>query len=160
MLEILILLLFAVFAAVVAVRTVRFTPKAQPAVSDEEFAFDQDAAVDALAQLVRCKTVSYNDKAQEDDAEFEKLISLLPGLYPRVFEVCSFDQLPDRALLLRWPGKNSGDPAVMMAHYDVVPVNEENWDKPPFLITTNSVSNLLSCLQQHVDLLRSKVLTM
>ena len=132
MLEILILLLFAVFAAVVAVRTVRFTPKAQPAVSDEEFAFDQDAAVDALAQLVRCKTVSYNDKAQEDDAEFEKLISLLPGLYPRVFEVCSFDQLPDRALLLRWPGKNSGDPAVMMAHYDVVPVNEENWDKPPF----------------------------
>ena len=132
MLGILILLLFAVFAAVVAVRTVRFTPKAQPAVSDEEFAFDQDAAVDALAQLVRCKTVSYNDKAQEDDAEFEKLISLLPGLYPRVFEVCSFDQLPDRALLLRWPGKNSGDPAVMMAHYDVVPVNEENWDKPPF----------------------------
>ena len=127
-----ILLLIAVFVAVIAVRTVRFTPKPQPAVSDETFDFEKEAAVDALAQLVRCKTVSYNDKALEDDGEFEKLIGLLPGLYPKVFEVCSFDQLPDRALLLRWPGKQNGDPTVLMAHYDVVPVNEENWEKPPF----------------------------
>ena len=128
----LILLVAALFVAVIAVRTLRFTPKPQPAVSEEVYDFDQEAAVEALAQLVRCKTVSYNDKTLEDDAEFEKLISLLPGLYPRVFEVCSFERLPDRALLLRWPGKNSGDPAVLMAHYDVVPVNEENWEKPPF----------------------------
>ena len=127
-----VLILVAAFAAVVAVRTIRFTPKPQPPVSDEEFDFDKEAAVEALAQLVRCKTISYNDKSLEDDAEFEKLLSLLPGLYPEVFKVCSLDQLPDRALLLRWPGKNSGDPAVLMAHYDVVPVNEENWEKPPF----------------------------
>ena len=128
----LILFLITLFAAVIAVRTARFTPKPQPAVSEETFGFDKAAAVDALVQLVRCKTVSYNDKALEDDGEFEKLIGLLPGLYPKVFEVCSFDRLPDRALLLRWPGKNSGDPTVLMAHYDVVPVNEENWEKPPF----------------------------
>ena len=128
----LILIALGLFVAVIAVRTIRFTPKAQPSVSEETFAFDQEAAVDALAQLVRCKTVSYNDKSLEDDAEFEKLIALLPGLYPKVFEVCSFRQLPDRALLLRWPGKSEGDPAVLMAHYDVVPVNEENWEKPPF----------------------------
>jgi len=124
--------LLAVFLVVIVVRTLRFTPKPQPAVSEETFDFDKEAAVDALAQLVRCKTISYNDKTLEDDAEFDKLISLLPGLYPRVFEVCFFDQLPDRALLLRWPGKTAGDPAVLMAHYDVVPVNEENWEKPPF----------------------------
>ena len=128
----LVLALVLVFVAVVAVRTIRFTPKPQPALSETEVNFDRDAAVDALAQLVRCKTVSYNDPSREDDAEFEKLISLLPTLYPNVFPVCSMDRLPDRALLLRWPGKQSGDPAVLMAHYDVVPVNEENWDKPPF----------------------------
>ena len=127
-----ILILLAVFVAVIAIRTARFKPKAQPALSNEEYKFDKDAAVDALAQLVRCKTVSYVDHSLEDDAEFDKLISLLPGLYPRVFDVCSVQQLPDRALLLRWPGKNHGDPAVLMAHYDVVPVNEENWEKPPF----------------------------
>ena len=128
----LILGIVLAFLAVITIRTIRFKPKPQPALSEETVSFDKDAAVEALAQLVRCKTVSYNDPALEDDAEFEKLISLLPALYPRVFDVCSVRQLPDRALLLRWPGKHHGDPAVMMAHYDVVPVNEENWDKPPF----------------------------
>ncbi|MBQ8834123.1 MAG: M20/M25/M40 family metallo-hydrolase [Oscillospiraceae bacterium] len=132
MLGYLILTAVIVFIAVIAVRTARFAPKAQPQLSGETYDFDKDAAVDALRQLVQCKTISYNDHSQEDDREFEKLISLLPGLYPHVFDVCSFNQLPDRALLLRWPGKNPGDPAVLMAHYDVVPVNEENWEKPPF----------------------------
>ena len=122
----------AVFVAVIAVRTIRFTPKPQPEISDEVFDFDKDAAVDALAQLIRCKTISYNDKSLEDDAEFEKLYALLPQLYPNVFKVCTMERVPDRALLFRWPGKTAGDPAVMMAHYDVVPVDEEKWDKPPF----------------------------
>lgn len=132
MFGIVIAALIVVFLAVVTVRTLRFTPKPQPQLSQEEVSFDRDAAVDALAQLVRCKTVSYNDHSQEDEGEFQKLISLLPKLFPNVMETCEFQQLPDRALLLRWPGKNPGDPAVMMAHYDVVPVNEEAWDKPPF----------------------------
>ena len=127
-----ILAVLAAFIAVVAVRTIRFRPKPQPAVTKEEIVFDKDAAVDSLAQLVRCKTVSYNDHSLEDEGEFQKLISLLPTLYPNVFDTCTFQQLPDRALLFRWPGKQVGDPAVMMAHYDVVPVNEEKWDKPPF----------------------------
>ena len=128
----LLLAVLLAFVTVVTVRTLTFRPKPQPEISQEEHAFDKDAAVDALAQLVRCKTISYNDHAQEDDAEFDKLITLLPTLYPRVFDVCSVQQLPDRALLLRWPGKSQADPAVMMAHYDVVPVNEEKWEKPPF----------------------------
>ena len=128
----LFLVALALFAAMIAVRTIRFTPKPQPAITEETFDFDKEAAVDSLAKLVRCKTISYNDKSQEEDAEFEKLIALLPELYPNVFRKCTFDQLPDRALLLRWPGKGEGDPAVLMAHYDVVPVNEENWEKPPF----------------------------
>ena len=132
MICIMIAALVVVFLAVVTVRTLRFTPKPQPELSREEVRFDRDAAVDALAQLVRCKTVSYNDHSLEDEAEFQKLISLLPNLYPNVIETCEFRQLPDRALLLRWPGKSPGDPSVMMAHYDVVPVNEEAWDKPPF----------------------------
>ena len=127
-----ILAILAAFLAVVLIRTAQFKPKAQPAISTEEVTFDKDAAVRNLAELVRCKTISYSDSSLEDDAEFEKLIAKLPGLYPNVFKTCEFSQLPDRALLFRWPGKCAGDAAVMMAHYDVVPVNEENWEKPPF----------------------------
>ena len=124
--------LLALLIAVILIRTALFRPKDSVCTSAEPVEFDRERAVDALRELVQCRTVSYYDHSLEDEAEFEKLISLLPGLYPRVFDVCSFNQLPDRALLLRWPGKTGGDPAVLMAHYDVVPVNEENWKKPPF----------------------------
>ena len=127
-----LLLLLAVFLTVILVRTLRFTPKPQPAPSGDIVKFDKDAAVNALAQLIRCKTVSYPDHDREDNAEFEKLVSLLPTLYSQVFAACELIRLPGRALLFRWPGMEPGDPAVLMAHYDVVPVNEENWDKPPF----------------------------
>ena len=127
-----ILGLVALFFAVILIRTLNFKPKAQPQTPQETVSFDKDAATDALAQLIRCKTISYSDPSLEDDAEFEKLVSLLPQLYPNVFKTCSFDRLPDRGLLFKWSGKKPGDPAIMMAHYDVVPVNEENWDKAPF----------------------------
>lgn len=124
--------ILVVIIAVVVIRALRFTPPAQSSADPEPIDFDRDRAVENLRELVRCKTVSYRDPSLEDDAEFEKLIALLPKLFPSVFGTCSFERLPDRALLFCWKGKNSGDPAVLMAHYDVVPVNEDMWDKPAF----------------------------
>ena len=124
--------LIAAFLAVILIRAALFRPKAQPDSDPAPVEFDRQAPIDALAALIRCRTVSYHDHSMEEDAEFEKLISLLPGLYPHVFAACTFQQLPDRALLFRWPGKAAGEPAVMMAHYDVVPADAEKWDEPPF----------------------------
>ena len=121
-----------IFLAVIIIRAAGFTPKAQPVIDEEKIEFDSERAANNLCELVRCKTVSYRDPSLEDNTEFEKLISLLPTLYPSVWSTCEFKQLPDRALLFRWKGKNDGAPAVMMAHYDVVPVNEDAWDLPAF----------------------------
>ena len=132
MFGLLILAIVVAFVAVVAHRTSKFKPKAQPAINDEEIVFDKDGATAALAELIKCKTISYSDHTLEDDAEFEKLIGKLPELYPNVFKTCEFNRMPHRGLLFKWPGKAEGDPAVLMAHYDVVPVNEKNWDKPAF----------------------------
>ena len=124
--------LLGLFLAVILLRAAFFKPKTQPAISDEKVEFDRQAAIDALQTLVRCKTVSNVNPALEDDAEFEKLINALPGLYPNVFATCEFQKLADRGLLFRWKGKSPGNPTVLMAHYDVVPVDEEKWEKPPF----------------------------
>ena len=124
--------LLAVLLAVLLIRTLCFNPKPQGKISDEIITLDKEKVISNLQTLVRCKTISYNDRAMEDEGEFRKLIDSLPGLYPKVFETCSFLELPDRALLFRWPGKSDKNPSVMMAHYDVVPVNEDSWDKPPF----------------------------
>ena len=124
--------LLGLLIAVLLLRAAFFQPKPQKPLDNTIVTFDREAAVTALQKLVQCKTISYNDPAMEDDGEFQKLIGLMPALYPQVFEVCAFQQLPDRGLLMRWPGKSEKEPSVMMAHYDVVPVNEESWDKPPF----------------------------
>ena len=121
-----------IFLAVLLIRTLRFTPKAQPAQDLTPVEFDKDAAVASLQRLVQCKTISYNDHDLEDKAEFRKLIDMLPELYPAVFSACQVQELPDWGLLLRWEGKAHNAPAVMMAHFDVVPVMEEMWEKPPF----------------------------
>ena len=128
----LLLIIPVVFLAVILFRAVAFKPKAQPEISVEEISFDKERAADTLCRLVRCKTVSYRDPSLEDNAEFEKLIAMLPELYPNVYKNCELKQLPDRALLYRWAGKSSVSPAVMMAHYDVVPVNEDAWSVPAF----------------------------
>ncbi len=127
-----VLALLLVFFGVILIRTLNFKPKAIPQISDEKIEFDKAKSVENLRQLIRFKTVSYADSSLEDDKEFEKLIKALPTLYPNVFKVCSLTKLPDRALLFKWKGKNEGNPAVLMAHYDVVPVNEELWEKDPF----------------------------
>lgn len=123
---------FIIFAAVLLIRAAAFTPKKGPEVDETEVTFDKEAVVHCLSELVKCRTVSYRDPALEDNAEFEKLIKKLAELYPNVFKNCEFKEFADRGLLFKWKGKKEGDPAVLMAHYDVVPVDEGNWEKPPF----------------------------
>ena len=127
-----ILCLVALLLAVILLRTLAFKPKVEESTAFAEVNFDKDAAVKALAELVKCRTVSNADKSLEDDREFEKLIALVPQLYPNVTKTCPMLRLEDRALLFTWKGRSDGEPAVLMAHYDVVPVEEENWDVPPF----------------------------
>ena len=121
-----------ILIAVVIGRTLAFVPKKDVSPESGDVTVDGDAAVSALQALIRCKTVSYHDATLEDNAEFDKLIALLPNLYPAVCRACTLTRLPDRALLFRWEGKKHDAPSVMMAHYDVVPADAERWDKPPF----------------------------
>ena len=122
----------AIGIVVVLVRTLRFRPQKTEEKQFDKVEVDRDAAVEKLAALVRCKTVSYRDATLEDDAEFEKLVALLPTLYPNVASACAFSRFEGRALLFHWKGKSAEAPAVLMAHYDVVPADAEYWEKPPF----------------------------
>ena len=127
-----ILAIFLAFFALLLCRTLAFRPKASPKTLPKDTDFDGDAVIERLATLVRFPTVSYRDKEKEDESAFRGLLDALPTLYPNVFSACEYRELPDRAILFRWKGRNDGDPAVMMAHYDVVPVNASAWEKPPF----------------------------
>ncbi len=127
-----ILYILLVFAAVILARTLMFTPPKDEPKSFGEIELDGAESIRNLFALVRCRTVSHSSPALEDEAEFEKLIDLLPGLYPNVWKSCPLRRFDGRGLLFCWQGRTEGDPAVLMAHYDVVPVEEENWQKPAF----------------------------
>ena len=118
--------------AVILIRALRFKPRPEPKPLENTVEFDKDGAIEALRALVRCKTISYRDPALEDEAEFEKFVSLLPTLYPEVYKVCTLTRFCGRGLLFKWEGESHDAPAVMMSHYDVVPINESEWTHPPF----------------------------
>ena len=127
-----LLVAIVLFLAIVILRTLTFKPKKLEEVDKTEEIFDKDKAISNLQTLIKFKTVSYRDSSLEDDSEFEGLIAKLPELYPNVFEKCEFMRFENRGLLFKWKGKGEGDASVMMAHYDVVPVDESKWDKAPF----------------------------
>lgn len=127
-----VLVILIAFLLVLILRAAAFRPKAEETVEAKPEAFDREKAVRHLQELIRCKTVSYRDKTLEDDAAFAQLEDLLPDLFPHVHQTCCLQKLGPRSLLYRWKGKSSAECGVLMAHYDVVPVNEEAWEKPAF----------------------------
>lgn len=126
--------ILVLLVAIILIRTLCFKPRAMalPEASDTDF--DSERATKCLQELVRFKTISYADPSLEDKSQFDALISSLPSLYPNVFEKCERIELDARVVLLKWSGKNdTPSPAsVLMAHFDVVPVDENGWEKPPF----------------------------
>ncbi len=120
------------FFAVIFIRTLCFRPRPETAFEREEIQLDKSKAVENLRALIRCQTVSHRDRRLENEAEFQKLYEALPRLFPHVYEKCRLTELPDRAVLFHWSGLSEGEPAVFMAHYDVVPADADGWEKPPF----------------------------
>lgn len=120
------------FLAIVVIRALRFQPYAEPSRDNDTVEVDRRRAVDTLAELVRFRTVSRRDPAREEDAEFQGFSDALARLFPNVTAACSRRDFAGRAILYRWQGRGEGEPAVLMAHYDVVPAAAEAWEKPPF----------------------------
>ncbi len=123
---------FALLLAIIIIRALMFKPhpiKAEPAV---EVVFDKTKAVNDLAEMLRCKTVSDKNRELEDEAEFQKFKELLPKLFPKIYESCTYTEPTERAMLFKWSGKKSDAPTVLMSHYDVVSAEEEKWDRPAF----------------------------
>jgi carboxypeptidase PM20D1 len=84
-------------------------------------------AAERLSQLVQLATVEGNDDA------FARFESLLAELYPLVHSRLTSERPTDRALLFTWAGRSADRPLVLMAHYDVVPVDSgEPWGGDPF----------------------------
>jgi carboxypeptidase PM20D1 len=95
-----------------------------------------DSAIGHLSKAIQFRTVSNTDPTQMDSAQFEKLIGFLKQTYPLTHSKLSYERVNNYSLLFEWKGKNPAlKPAMLMGHYDVVPViqgTERLWQHKPF----------------------------
>ncbi len=127
-----ILALIVLWLAVVLVRAAMYKPKPELIPSEKKVELNEGRIVSDMQELIRCKTVSYNDDEMIDKEEFKKFQDLLPKLYPKVHETCERSFHGVNGMLYHWKGKKGDAPTVLMSHYDVVPVEESQWEKPAF----------------------------
>ena len=114
--------LIIIFLAVLVIRALMFNPKKQEKKQAEEIVFNKEKAVEDLRQMVMCKTVSNINSELEDKTEFEKFKKLLIDNFPNINKTCSLTYMGKSGILYHWKGKTDKDPAILMSHYDVVPV--------------------------------------
>lgn len=94
-----------------------------------------DSALERFQELLRIPTVSYADESLIDAELFRRFVAALERLYPRTHETLERETVARHSLLYRWRGVDASDPLVLMAHYDVVPVVDAEWEHPPFAAT-------------------------
>ena len=136
----LLLFLFALFLVlfgVVGTRTalrppIQFPPVALagvPAVNDEK-------AAALLARGVQFRTVAEREPGLIPAAEFRAFRAFLGLAFPRVHASLKLELVEGHTLLYTWSGRNLPlPPAILMGHYDVVPVSQDalqKWQAPPF----------------------------
>lgn len=93
---------------------------------------DPQASVDRFRELLQIPTVSYTDESLIDWAPFGEFVTAVERLYPGVHGSLEREIVAGHSLLYRWKGDQAAEALVLMAHLDVVPVVESEWQRPPF----------------------------
>ena len=135
-----LLALVVVLAGIVAVRTMSYKPKAATDLTQVKLAapvrIDNARAAQHLSEAIRFQTISHQDKAEDQVAEWEKLHAWLQTTYPAAHAAMTREVVAGRTLVYTWAGSDPKlAPIVLMAHQDVVPVTpgtEDDWKHPPF----------------------------
>jgi carboxypeptidase PM20D1 len=92
-----------------------------------------DRAVAKLQSLVRIPSVSNRDPSRVDASDFDRLLDELRSQFPRLHESLELTPVGTHGLLFRWAGRSTDKPLVLMAHLDVVPVDESApWQHPAY----------------------------
>lgn len=92
----------------------------------------QEQAIGRFQAILRVPTISRKDDST-DWAAFDSFLPTLKAEFPRIFERCQLTLINKYGVVLKWQGRDSSlQPVILMAHYDVVPVEGQDWTYPPF----------------------------
>ena len=117
---------------ILVIRTIRFKPYEERKTNPFQVQLNSEEIVQRFVKMIKCKTISFKDDSLEDEEEFKKFQRLLAEDYPAVNANCLLYNVGRTGVLYHWKGRSSDRSAVFMAHYDVVPASNKNWEKDPF----------------------------
>lgn len=99
----------------------------------QKIPLDDRALTGRFTEALRIRTISHDDPAKLDAAEFSRFHDFLRERFPLVHTHLTLEKVNGYSLLFRWEGSDmSLAPLLMMAHMDVVPVGSGAWKHPPF----------------------------
>lgn len=127
-----LLIALILLIAILLIRAVLFKPHPVSEASPLNITVSREKIVEDMVAMIRCKTVSNRDSNLVDWAEFTRFRELLKTLYPLVHQKCTLEIIGKTGLLYHLKGVSDTEPVVLMAHYDVVPAQEDAWDMPAF----------------------------
>lgn len=130
-----LLALLVVLLAVLFFNTFTFKSR-QPAIAAIVAPPVSPEAIQHFQEAIRYKTISFSDSALLDTAQFLGFHRFLQKTYPTAHAQLGREFVKKYSLLYTWKGKNAAlKPIVMMAHQDVVPIEEASkgsWTVDPF----------------------------
>ncbi|MBL0741765.1 M20 family peptidase [Chryseolinea lacunae] len=108
----------------------------QPAIAALPAPAVDPEAIQHFQEAIRFKTISFTDSALLDTAQFFGFQRFLQKTYPTAHAHLERELVKNYSLLYTWKGKNEKlKPIVMLAHQDVVPIEEaskSSWTVDPF----------------------------
>ncbi len=130
-----ILVALVVLIAVLLFNTLRLE-SIQPKVANVPAPELQQNAVTHLQEAIAFRTISFGDSSMLDTSQFNGFHRFLRRAYPLAHQKLSLQILAGHSLLYKWTGSDpSLRPYVLMAHQDVVPIEEASrslWTVDPF----------------------------
>ena len=125
-----ILALLVLLVIVLAVNTIRKKPKKTTAQSPVPLDLDKDKLAKNLSGMIQHKTVTSSTMDGFDKDAFLGLHAYIEKTYPLLHKTLEKEVVNTYSLLYKWTGSGSEKkPFLMMAHMDVVPVDERTADK-------------------------------
>ncbi|MFC5284390.1 M20 family peptidase [Pedobacter alpinus] len=120
---------FLLLVFIVLFKTFTFKSKQVYPPQAKELILD-DSCVQRFQKAIQYKTISYDNASLIDSAAFEGFQVFLAESYPLVFTKMELEKVNTFGLILHWKGKlQNSKPVVLMAHQDVVPIEEATKDK-------------------------------
>jgi carboxypeptidase PM20D1 len=159
-----------VIAAAVLIKTVSFTSKQVKVEKTPAAAVDAQSAARRLSAAIQIPTISYEDEKSFRGEEFLRFHKYLEKTYPRLHKQLTREVINTYSLLYTWAGRNKNlKPVLLVAHMDVVPVDQttkDKWSYAPFSGqiaegyiwgrgTLDNKSNLLAIMEAVEGLLKS-----